>query len=462
MRFLFRPVDISALVFFRVLFGILGFIDVFAFWTYKHLYKQSFDPANLQFRYYGFEWVLPFPEPLMSIFLLIIMAAAVGVALGWRYRLCTTVFAFGFAYTFLVEKAYYLNHGYLFTVLSFLMIALPAHRAWSADVLRRPELRLRQIPYWPLFLLQFLMGVVYFFGGIAKINADWLNAMPLKLWLKAKSNMWLIGPIWANEWAAYFMSYGGLLLDLFVVFFLIFRRTRPWAFAAVLFFHLVNSVVFKIGIFPWLSIGLTLLYFPSDTPRRIANWLVQRIPRLAGIGRWWERRLERAGTPPPLGIDYSPQQRQLITTAFIALMLINVALPLRHHYFAGDVTWTEEGHRYAWRMMLRSKQGYGNFLIRTPAEGDITKVRPRNYLKGKQERKMYTHPDMILQFAHFLRDEFEAQGYKDVEVYANIKVKLNGRKYWPYIDPTVDLAQVEWSFLEEAEWILPEGEEEED
>ncbi|MDV7394654.1 HTTM domain-containing protein, partial [Arthrospira platensis SPKY1] len=128
------------------------------------------------------------------------------------YRFSATLFAFGFAYTYFLEKAHYLNHGYLFCWLSFLMIFLPAHRAFSLDARRRPELRRETIPFWPLFLLRFLMGLVYFYGGIAKLNADWLRAIPLKQWLANKADTPVLGPLLAQEWMAYFMAYGGLLL----------------------------------------------------------------------------------------------------------------------------------------------------------------------------------------------------------------------------------------------------------
>ena len=452
----FRPVDIHALVFFRIVFGILGFADVAGIWGYKHLYMGSFRPENFQFRYYGFEWVAPLPEPLMTIFLLLLMGAAIGIALGWRYRACCWFFAFGFLYTFLLEKAYYLNHAYLFTTIAFVMPFLPAHRAWSADVLQQPQIKLRKIPWWPLLLLQFAMSIVYFFGGVAKINPDWLNALPLKLWLANKSDMPLLGGLWAQEWVAYLMSYAGLLLDLFVVVFLVFRRTRWWALGFVLFFHLTNLILFKIGIFPFLSTTLTLLFFPPDFPRSIYRWLCLRFQRLKEINEWWLKKEHAENRNDALpSILYSPSQKKGILIALSLFALIQIALPLRHHYFADDVAWTEEGHRYAWRMMLRSKQGNGSFFIKTKDHPERERINVMEYLEdSRQRRKLYTHPDMILQFAHHLRDLYLAQGEEEVEVYADIRIRLNGRKYQPYIDPDVDLAKEEWSFLEEAEWMV--------
>ncbi|MCB0550310.1 MAG: HTTM domain-containing protein [Phaeodactylibacter sp.] len=450
-----QPVNIASLVFFRIAFGILGFADVLNTYIYYHWMVDAYDPEKFHFRYYGFEWVHPLPEPLLSIIFLTTCALAILVALGKWYRISSLLFAFGFTYTFLLEKAHYLNHGYLFCWVSFVMAFLPAHRQFSGDVLRRPGLKADTVPYWCLFLLQFLMGVAYFYGGIAKLNADWLQAIPLKQWLEQKSGNPLIGPLLGQEWVAYFMAYGGLLLDLTVVFFLFFRKTRPWAFAAVLFFHLMNHLTFNIGIFPFLSVALTALYFPPDFPMRIYERLEGRLSFLLKIRSWWEKRTA-AGQAADVPLwQQSPRWRAPITLGILAIVLFHLLVPLRHHLFPGDVAWTEEGHRYSWRMMLRSKQGYGTFLVRDKHTGTEEEVDPVDWLEKKQLRNLYTHPDMILQFAHHLRDVYQAKG-QDVAIFADIRVELNFREYHTYIDPTTDLAQEEWHFFRHSDWVLPE------
>lgn len=452
---LFQPVDIASLVFFRVVFGILGFADVLNTYIYYHWMVDAYDPEKFRFRYYGFEWVHPLPEPFLSLFFLMLCGLAILVMLGKWYRVSSLLFALGFAYTFLLEKSHYLNHGYLFCWVSFVMIFLPAHRQFSADVLRRPGLKSDTAPFWCLFLLQFMMGVVYFYGGIAKLNADWLNAIPLKQWLEQKSNAPVIGPLLGQDWMAYFMAYGGLLLDLTVVFFLLFRKTRPWAFAATLFFHLMNHLVFNIGIFPFLSVALTALFFPPDFPRRLFRKLLSRASWLRRIEDWWEREVAGCSVPQVPLWQQADRWRGAIAAALLLVVLFHLLVPLRHHLFPGDVAWTEEGHRYSWRMMLRSKQGYGIFIVRDKATGEETDIDPVDWLEKKQLRNLYTHPDMILQFAHHLKDAYREQG-KDVEVFADIRAQLNFREYCAYIDSTVDLAREEWQFFRHSQWILPE------
>lgn len=451
---LFQPIDIASLVFFRVVFGILAFADILSSFAWYHLHENAYDPKEFQFNYYGFEWVGPLPEPFMSIFFIVMLFISIAIVIGYRYVLATTLFAFGFTYTFLLEKAHYLNHGYLFCWISFVMIALPAHRAFSVDIWRKPHLYRRSIPFWSLAILPFLMGIVYFFGGIAKINPDWLQAMPLKIWLGRKSDLPVIGPVLGLESTAYFMAYGGLLLDLLVVAFLLNKRTRIWAFGCVLFFHFMNHLVFNIGIFPFLSIALTALYFSPSFPRRMANKLQKRFAFFRRIGERWEQRLNRADSITQANLwQEKLSLRPWIIASLIVVATIHCMLPLRHHFYPGDVAWTEEGHRYSWRMMLRTKSGIGDIKVRF-ADGAEKHIDSDEYLSRKQFRKMLTHPDMILQFAHHIRDEYLAQG-DTVAIFANIRVRLNGKERQFLVDPAVDLAKIEWQHFRHSDWIVP-------
>lgn len=458
MNFLFKPVDIASLVFFRIVFGILGFADIMGTWTFYHLHKGYFNPEKFQFAYIGFEWVKPFPEPFMSLFFFLLMAAALCIALGRWYKLSTTIFAIGFTYTFLLEKSIYLNHGYLFCWLSWIMIFLPANRQWSWDVLKNPALQSDRIERWSLWILPFLMGVVYFFGGIAKLNADWLDGNPLKIWLRSAGNMPLIGWIWEQEVTAYVMAWGGTLLDLCVPFLLIFRKTRTWALVFVIFFHLTNMLVFQIGIFPWLSVCLSLLFYPPDFPRHAFSVLKKKFNKLEKPEHWWtEKKSNISVTPEAVSAAALPPAypSKVVSTLLIILVCFHLMMPLRHWYFEGDVAWTEEGHRYAWRMMLRQKNGYGYFEIKNPKTGEVTKIAPEDYLTDRQTHKLYTHPDMILQFAHYLRDLWSRRGVQNAEVYATVRASLNGRPTQSYIVSTVDLAKEEWHFFKESSWIMP-------
>lgn len=452
-----QSIDIASLAMFRFFFAALGVADMIGALVYKHWMKRHFDPDKFQFKFIGFEWLPVFPDPWMSILLLFITAAGVGVALGWRYRLCATIWAIGFTYVFLLEKAYYLNHAYFYCLLCWLMIFLPAHSHYSLDMLSGRTLLRNQVPRWSLAILCFMMGLVYFYGGIAKLNADWLQAMPVKIWLRQKADIPIVGPLLKQEASAWFMSYGGLFFDLSVAFLLLFRRTRLLALGMAIFFHLTNTIIFKIGIFPWLSLLMTLLFFPPDLPRRIWKWVNKRILFLTRIENWWEKLMQNASSKiQPAQSVYGAGRESYIMLFLLLFCGTQLLIPFRHHYFPGDVAWTEEGHRFSWRMMLRSKKGYGKFKVVNPKTGEIRMVSTKETLSKRQHRKLYTHPDMILQYAHYLRDKALAEEGAKVQVFADVRVRLNGRKYHRFINDTVDLAKIEWSYFRAEDWILPE------
>ena len=438
-------VPIYTLIWLRVAMGLLGAGDILGNGIYYHWYLDSF--SGFTFRYYGFEWVHPLPEPFLSLFFVVGFLLGIAVALGWRFRATAPLFALAFTYLFLLEKAHYLNHAYLFAWLAWLLAFTPAWREWSLDVRRDPTQWSPVTPRWSLYIFPLLMGLVYFFGGINKINYDWLiEAMPLHMWLKARGEMPILGPIFELEFTAYVMAWGGMLLDLLSPFMLLHRRLRWVALGLLLFFHATNHLIFNIGIFPYLSLVLTSLFFAPDWPLRFVKWLARRIRLVGKWRRHWVAHL--AGVAP------YPITWHLRPAALVLLVALHVFLPLRNYLFGTDVNWSEEGHRYSWRMMLRSKQGTGGYRL-VDETGMEEYVRPADSLNRKQYRKMVTHPDMILQYAHYLHDLRARQG-RQVRVYGNFRVRLNGRQMQPFIDPGVNLAATEWSWLTTKPWVLPE------
>ena len=135
--------------------------------------------------------------------------------------------------------------------------------------------------------------------------------------------------------------------------------------------------------------------------------------------------------------------------------LIQLALPLRHHFIKDEVLWSEEGHRLSWRMMLRSRGGTVKFKITNKENGETTLVNLDDYLTKKQKRRIASYPDFIWQFAQRLKKEYSEKD-QDISVHAlNSKVSVNGKAYRAFIDPKVDLANTEWNYFWHNEWILP-------
>ena len=135
---------------------------------------------------------------------------------------------------------------------------------------------------------------------------------------------------------------------------------------------------------------------------------------------------------------------------YVAIQLL---VPLRHHLYPGDVAWTEEGHRFAWRMRLRDKAGDASFRVRLAGGTTEFAVDGSADLREWQIRVMANRPDMILQYAHHLRDRLGDELGRAVEVRVESLVSLNGRPYRALIDPTIDLA-AEPRTLAHSDWIM--------
>lgn len=427
---LFAPVDIAPLVYFRIVFGAIMMWEVWRYFSNNWISRYWIEPT-FNFTYFGFDWLRPLPGNGMYILWGLLGLLALFIMVGLWYRLSTILFFLGFSYSFLLEATRYLNHFYLISLVSFLLIFLPAHRAFALDTISHPAQRRRTAPTWTLWLLRAQIGIAYFYGGIAKLNFDWLQGEPMRMWLANRSDYPIVGDWFLTETAVYFFTYGGLLFDLLVVPALLWRRTRILATFALIFFHLSNAYMFSIGIFPWFMIAATPLFYPPDTISR----LLRRPAATAAA-------------------THTSRFPRLVTGLLGAYLLFQLIFPLRHHLYPGSPNWSEEGHRFSWHMKLRSKSADALFRVYNQDNGAFVTVDPTEYLTDWQTSKMAARPDLVLQFAHFLAAEYRAQGWTNVAVYAEVEASLNGRSRQPLIDPNCDLTK-ERPSLRPADWILP-------
>ncbi|MBD0823928.1 HTTM domain-containing protein [Aestuariibaculum marinum] len=430
--------DAAPLAVFRILFGIMMLFSIIRFWANGWIDKLYIKP-KFHFSYYGFEWVKPLGDYTYLLFI-ICAVAALFIALGLKYRMAIIVFFLSFTYIELMDKTTYLNHYYFISLLSFLMIFLPANAYFSVDnVLRKASYK--TIPKWCVDSVKLLLGIVYFYAGLAKINSDWLfRAMPLKIWLPSKYDLPFIGEsLMQQEWFHYAMSWSGMLYDLAIPFLLLYKRTRWFAFALVVFFHVFTRVLFPIGMFPFIMIVSTLIFFEADFHNKIINTIkgILKLKTTVDLKPVLEVKREKALVP--------------FLTVFFVIQLL---FPFRYVLYQGELFWTEEGFRFSWRVMLLEKMGHTTFTIKNAKTGASFVVRNRDFLSSFQEKQMSFQPDFILEYAHYLGDHFTSQGHKNVQVFVESYVALNGRLSQPFIDKTVDLYKEKESFCHKA-WILP-------
>lgn len=145
---------------------------------------------------------------------------------------------------------------------------------------------------------------------------------------------------------------------------------------------------------------------------------------------------------------------QWVLLIFAVFFAIQLLFPFRYAAYPGELFWNEEGYRFSWRVMLMEKKGYTTFKIRDSISKKYFYVDNTDFLTPFQERQMSFQPDFILEYAHYLADHFEQQGHKNIQVFADSFVALNGRQSQRFIDPTIDLNQEVESFKRKT-WVLP-------
>ena len=437
-QFLFARIDNSPLVVFRVFFGLLIMLEAWGAIATGWV-RRIFVEPEFTFNFIGFDFfqIVPGTGPHMYAYFILMGIFGAMVMLGYRYRLAIIGYAIMWSVVYLMQKSAYNNHYYLLMLLLWIMTLFPAHTSFSLDAKRNPSLRDESMPRWvPLFIIAQLW-IVYTYASIAKLYPDWLDGTAPQLLMSGRKNTWLIGDFLQLSWVPWVVAYVGILFDGLIIPALLWKKTRKWAFIISIFFHLFNSVVFQIGIFPYMSLAFTLFFYPTEYIHCL--FLKRRKPFYEAIQ---EVRV--------------PKFRTLGLVVIGVYIISQIVLPSRHWLIEDHVLWSEEGHRLSWRMMLRTKSGSSHFTILDKATNKKTAVNLKDYLSKKQLRNIGTKPDFIWQFAQYLKKEYAAKG-QDISVFVNARVRINGRKSQKFIDPKVDLAAVSWDPWDHATWILDSG-----
>jgi vitamin K-dependent gamma-carboxylase len=439
-----EPTDGAFLGVFRAAIGLVLTISFVRFLALGWVDELLVQPRML-FTFWGFGFVRPLPSGALHALFGALVVLAACFTLGLFFRATAALLLLGFVYIQLLDVTNYLNHYVLLGLLVGWLAFTPAGRIWSLDGWRRSG-RCREpavVPRWTLWILRVQVGAVYFHAGLAKLDTDWLlHGQPLGLWLASRWELPLVGPMLRLPGAALGMSWAGFLFDTTIPLWLSWARTRPLAYAAVVVFHVMTSALFPIGLFPLIMMVAAVVFFPPERFRAVLDRLRER-------GR---------GEPVAPAVQMSsralPPWSALLFVGFVAIQAL---LPLRSWLYGGNVRWHEQGMRFAWKVMVREKNGSVTYRVTEPLTGKIREVPPRAYLTPRQERDFSTQPDLILQLAHRIADDYTRDGRRP-EVHVDAIASLNGRPAARLIDPSVDLAKVA-DGLGKASWILsaPEG-----
>ncbi|WOI22660.1 HTTM domain-containing protein [Nonlabens ulvanivorans] len=428
-KWLFRQVDNSALVLFRMFFGFLLACEAFGHIALGAVDKHFLQP-KFTFTFIGFEFLEPLPAPLMYGLFVMMGIAGLLVMVGFKYRTAMIFYAIAWSYIYLLQKTSYNNHYYLLMLLNYIMIFLPAHRSVSIDAKWNPRIRKEHMSRWIyLFIIAFLF-IVYSYASVAKFYPDWIDTSFPKHLMKIRAGDW---NILQQEWAHWAIMIYGLSFDILIVPLLLWKRTRMIAVIASFFFHIFNSIIFKIGIFPYLALAFLVFFFKPKTIQK----------------RFLKKKQFYDGDEIIV-----PSYKKPTIAVTMSFLIIMILLPLRHWVINDDVLWTEEGHRLSWRMMLRNRRGFTTYYVENKKTGSRKAINYNDYLTTKQSYSVQTKPDFMWQFAQKLK-EFHAMEGEDVAVYIDAKVSINGRPLQQFTDKEIDIAAQEWSHWSHHEWILP-------
>lgn len=426
----YKKTDNSPLIVFRIFFGLLLAAESFGSMMTGWI-RTVFVEPELHFQHIGFQWLTPldgngmyYYYALMGVFGLLIM-------FGYKYKWSLGAFTLMWTGVYLMQKSAYNNHYYLLILVCLIMLFLPANRYASVDVQQNPEKKSLSMPVWCSWVMIFQMAIVYFYATLHKFYPDWLDGTFTGLLFDNRTQIPVIKEIFSQKWFHISIAYMGIIFDGLVIPMLLWKRTRNLALIASLIFHLFNSVVLQIGIFPYFALSFAVFFYKPETIRKI---FLKKKPAFTESGNSYEN-------------------QGFLKYFFVPFFVIQMILPVRHYFIKGDVLWTDEGHRLSWRMMLRSRSGYVNFSVEDKSTGEKTNYKLHEKIKGKQMRLASSQADGIWQMAQHIKQEYAKQG-KDVAVYADAMVSINGHSYKKFIDESVDLAAEKWNHFKHHDWIL--------
>ncbi|MFM9402059.1 HTTM domain-containing protein [Myroides odoratimimus] len=432
---LYRQIDNSPLIIFRIFFGFLFACESFGAiatgWVRDNLVDVKITFSHI---YMDFLQVLVGPQ--MYAYFFVMGCVSVAVMLGYRYKWTMPLLTILWAGAYFIQKTSYNNHYYMLLVICVYMCFVPANRYASLDVKSNRVTEEYSMPYYISWLFIFQVFMLYIYGTVAKFYPDWLDGTFTKLMYQGANIPDVFKQVFTQDWFYVSIAYLGIIFDGLVVFLLLYKRTRTLAVIASLVFHLFNSITLHIGIFPYFALSFAVFFYE---PEQVRSWFFKKKTPLDEDTLKEEQAVAR---------HFSPQVKYFL----LAFMFVQLVLPLRHYFIKGDVLWTDEAHRLSWRMMLRSRSGYTNYIVENKKTGDRKYYDIEEVLTSKQMARL-SSPDMIWQMAQYIKKEYEAKG-EDVAVYAESYVSINQRDLSQFVDPKVDLGAVGWNYFTHCEWIL--------
>jgi len=416
-----QPVPSISITLFRLCFSAILLIQTYHFIVSEFIDKNIIKPVVL----------FPFinglhPVSNVNLILLgyIMLIANAGMLLNKFARFSTIIFFSCFTYFWILDKGYFNNHYYFISLICFIVFLIEKESSFSKNL---------HTPKISIFSLQLMIFIVYFIAGLNKLNPYWLfDFQPIRHILELKADI-TNNPFFKKEILIMGVSYLGLIFDLSIGFFLFFKRTRLFAFLAIVLFHLTNYWIFKdvgeIGIFPFLMISTIVIF----------------------IDPIYLNKLFHLNDKPVI-----QKTNSIFLNKFLVIFLIiQIILPFRHFLFHGHVDYNGIGQRFSWRMKIMYKESEIDYFITNIMTREKYNVNIKTMLTNRQYNNLKYFPDLIVPLAKKIQIEaMEKFDLKHAKITCEYQTSFMGKNKQLLFSPTLDLTKIKKSQMPN-KWLFP-------
>jgi vitamin K-dependent gamma-carboxylase len=476
-KFLFKPIDASVVSAYRIIFGLFMIYQMIYYFNLNYTYQFITGP-ELLFHYSELSFLPVLSAGLLKAIHITLLLAAVCITLGFLYRYAMVLYFLGFSYFSFIDKTLYNNHLYLIALIAFVMIFIKADRKFSVRQWISGNDSRTEIPAWNQYILIFIISLPYFFGGIAKLSPNWLNTELPQIIIDQSQGSFLHG-ILPNSILVPFITYGGLVYDLGVVFLLLYKRTRILAVLLVVLFNITNnSVLFNdIGIFPFFMVCSVILFFDAEKVNRFIQYFIQKRKRSKPKQRAKKKRQPKRSRAEQKAIlaeqlkvqktednteavkpAYTWTNHKRITVIALALfVLLQLILPIRYILYTDNPEWTGIANRFAWRMKMQHREITNFTMTFTDRNsGEFGPIDVNAFLSVNQRIHFAEDPNNIIVLTKYLHEEIEKKlQMNDPLIKADLQVAFNGLPSQYMFSPQLDLVRIDDSFRTRETWIFP-------
>ncbi|KAK9870664.1 hypothetical protein WA026_008226 [Henosepilachna vigintioctopunctata] len=446
VSYFYQPRDPSSLGIIRFLFGLLMMLDLPEERGGSDILVRYGNPQKCNFPL--FDFIKPLSYEWMSILYGVMFLGTLGIMLGYRFRISILMFVIPYWYIFLLDKSFWNNHTYLYGIVATLLIGTSANNYCSLDGLLDKNIMNKPIPYWNYFILKFQFFMLYFLAGLKKSDWEWLEGYAMR----DMGNHWVFLPfsiiLTSAQIDHLIIHWFGFILDLTIGFWMLIEITRPVAMVFCALFHLMNSRMFSIGMFPYVCLATMPLFCQENWPSRLRNFFTGEELK--------KSQRKRSSETVYAKIDINWKKR-MVLCLLLSHCVIQTVLPFSHSITKGYNNWTKGLYGYSWDMMVH---GWDTILVVVKiVDNESGQEHFLDSTAWSKNDRWTKHADMCLQYAQCIEKNLGESKLpslsKNISVYIDVWCSMNGRIQQRMFDPNYDLLKANWSAFKDVEWLLP-------